>query len=286
MDKKLDEVLELIMSEQISLRKACEKYGYKRDFIRTKLVKKYVGNEEMLQKIVDIMSKNKANSTTIKIDKNLLKEVFEEYLEGKILAKEACEKLGIKDKETLRNKFAEFVANSADDEMKKKYEQYQEKNNPDYSMINFRLVAIDMIRGGYSQTDMAKMLGGIHPRTISREFEKFKKDEDQLLYQLVKSYSDMQMKHHKRTEYEIMYQNIMLDKYEIEHKDLLMEPQKSRTEIKKEEIEQRVSQIKQLENQGLTQKQIAEKLETSVSGIRRAKIAMQSKCIDEDEEKK
>ena len=283
MDKNLDEILEEIISGKISVRKACEIYGYKRDFLRTKLVKKYSGDESMLKKIDEVMSNNKINSTKINIDENLLKEVFEEYLDGKILAKEACQRLGIKDKETLRNKFAEFVANSQDKDLKKKYAEYVENHARDYTMINFKLVAIDMIRGGYSQIEMAKMIGGIRPRTISREFEKFKKDEDLTLYILVKTYSDMKMKRHKMTNYETRLQNLLLDKYEREHEDLLEESKKSKTEIKKEEIEEFVFEVRKLESEGLTQKQIAEKLGTSISGIRRAKLALQNQSIDEEE---
>lgn len=273
MNENLEEVLEQIMNREVSVRKACEMYGYKRDFIRSQLIKKYSRNEKMLQKIVEVMAENKKNSTTLYIDEEQLKEVFEAYLEGNILGKEACEKLGIKDKETLRNKFAEFIQNSDDENLIQKYMEYAQKRNIDYSTINFRILAIDMMRGGYSQTDMAKMSEGIHPRTISREFEKLKNDEDQTLYKLVKVYSDMQMRHYKMNEYEFMLQEMVLAKYEKEHKELLQNPQKSKTQIREEQINDICVQIKEFEEQGFSQKQIAEKLGMSVSGIRRAKIA-------------
>ena len=70
--KSIDEILEMIINREISIRRASRDFGYTRDVIRSSLLKKYGNSEEVLE----ILNENKINSTTIEIPQELLKEVF------------------------------------------------------------------------------------------------------------------------------------------------------------------------------------------------------------------
>ena len=75
-------------------------------------------------------------------------------------------KLGISDRETVKSKLIEFVQMSNDPNIIKLFSNYIKKHNADYTKINFRLIAIDMIRFDFSQSEMATVFG-LTPRTLS-----------------------------------------------------------------------------------------------------------------------
>lgn len=272
MKKDLDEVLEMIVNGEISIRKASEEYDYTRDVIRSALTKKYGDSEKLRQVLED----NKANSTTMEIPQDLLRDVFFRAMNKEITLEEARSILGIKDKETLRMKFLEYAENSEDESIRDLYKKYMETQ--DYSHINFRLEAIKMVRHGLSQTDIALELG-ISPRTVSREFEKFKNDDDPSFYRFIKLYSEAIMTKKIFTQYELQVQDLFLDEYEEKHYLEIYGPRKTKEEERIEMEEHLVAEEKRLKGEGLTQRQIAEKLETSISSLRRARLNVQKRKL-------
>ena len=266
MIKSLDEILEMIINGQISIREACREFGYTRDIIRRNLIKKYGNNENL----VETLKNNKANSTTLELPQELLEQVFIKAMNKEITLEEAQKILNIQDKETLRAKFLEYAESSENEKIRNLYKNYMKDHERDYSHINFRLLAIKMVKAGVSQSDVARYLE-IPPRVISREFEKFSKDEDLSFYNFIKSYNEAMMLKTEFTNYTISLQNIFLEQYEKTHQDELYNIPKSKKQERMEREEYYVKEEARLKKEGLTQEQIAERLGTSVSTLRRAR---------------
>ena len=126
MKKDLDEVLEMIVNGEISIRKASEEYDYTRDVIRSALTKKYGDSEKLRQVLED----NKANSTTMEIPQDLLRDVFFRAMNKEITLEEARSILGIKDKELrdlLLEKFT-YLIDFQSINLRQLDEQEHEKN--------------------------------------------------------------------------------------------------------------------------------------------------------------
>ena len=85
------------------------------------------------------------------------------------------------DIQTFKENIVDHINSSNDDELKRKYIEYEAKRHPDYSHINFKALFIEMIAEEASQTDMA-IKYGIPPRTISRELAKLENDEEYKKY--------------------------------------------------------------------------------------------------------
>lgn len=233
------------------------------------MLKKYGNSEEVLE----ILNENKINSTTIEIPQELLKEVFFKAMNKEITLEKAQEILNIKDRETLRVKFLQYAETSDNEEIRNLYKKYVENHNKDYSDINFRMLAIRMVRERKSQSEIAKELG-IPPRVISREFEKFSKDKDLSFYNFIKSYNEARMVKANFSDYVLNLQILFLDKYEQEHQDELHEntsKTKKQERIEKEEFY--LKEEERLKSEGFTQKEISEKLGISVSTLRRLKLS-------------
>jgi len=278
MEKSLDEVVEMVYNSKISIRRASQEYGYTRDIISSTLFKKY-GRDE---KLIEILKEYKDNSTALEVDSELLAEVFEKAMNKEITLTEAREVLGIKDKETLRMKFLEYIGNSDNEEIRNLYKKYMEEHERDYSHINFRVIAIEMIGEGVSQSEMARRLN-IPARTISREFEKFKEDEDLTFYNFIKEYNQAVMRKYKFTKYERVMQQFFVNQYEHDNYDELYKESKTKEEERIELENHYMEEEERLKAKGLTQAQIADELGISVSTLRRVKKNVQKRKVLQDE---
>lgn len=274
----IDEALNKILTRELSVRQASKECGCSRDFIRAELNRRYAGDSEKLELIEKIMQENKSSSSVVEVDSELLEEVFLKVMNDEMSIKEAQEALNNIDIETLKEKFAELVLKMEDIETLKRYAEYTgnvgitKTSKEDVTKINFRVIAIKMMRNNLSQVEMADSLG-IAPRALSREFEKLGEDEDTRLYDLLKAYSFQKMQRHTLTEIEKAKLDYLLDRYEEDNKHLLKAPEKSKTEMIIEKEDFLVLESERLKEQGLTQKEIADKLGTSISSLRRARIA-------------
>ena len=275
-DVSLDEILEKIINKELSLRQASRISGISRDLLRVELVRKFANDKEKLDLIEKIMQDNKINSTTIDIEKDKLEEVFFKVVNREITLGEAQIELGNIDIETLKEKLAGLVGDSQNLEIAQKYSDYMQNRIQDYSGINFRKVAISMMRSNCTQIEMAEELG-MTPRALSREFEKLSADKDTRLYDLLKMYCDLKMKRHKFTDIEIERLEMILSNYEQNFQELLKEPKKTKSQIAREKEDYLVRESEKLKAKGLTQKQIADILETSVSTLRRARLSKQNR---------
>lgn len=272
MEENLDEILEQIKEGKISIREAARKTSFKRDFLRVKLIKKYGTIPEVMKQIEETMQDNKVNSTVLQIEEGLLEDVFLRTMNGELSLEQARIMLGNIDKETLRSKFQEQMRKMLKDEvLLEKYKESQKSKRGDYSGINFRVIAIEMIRGDYTQTEMAEFLE-IPVRTVSREFEKLKDDEDKELYDLIKFYSDRKMKKQDFREGERMLLKLALDMYEKKNADLLLPVERTKTEERAERMKFLVEEEEKMKKLGLSQAEIADRLGTSISGLRRARL--------------
>lgn len=286
----LDQALDKILNREISVRQASEQSGYSRDFIRAELNRRYANDKDELKFIEAVMKENKDNSSTIEIDQDLLEQIFFKVINKEMLLKDAQVALGNIDIQTMKEKFAQLVEQTENLEIPNKYLKFLESQNRDYSKINFRVLAIDMMRLNLTQCDIAHELG-IQPRTVSREFEKLKYDKDKRLYDLLKAYGEMKAKKHKFTEDEMLVLDRLLTDYEEHNSHLLVLPEKSKEEILIEREDYLVSESEKLKALGLTQAQIAKKLQTSISTLRRARISQKqrkviNRVIYEDREEK
>lgn len=266
----LDEAIEKILNREISVRQASRQSGYSRDFIRAELNKRYANDKDKLELIKLIMFENREKHPSVEIEQDLLEQTFFKVMNREITLKEAQKILGNIDIQTLKEKFAELVVQTEDLEIPSKYLEFIESQ--DVSKINFRVMAIKMMRLGLTQSDIASELG-ISPRTVSREFEKLKYDADTRLYDLLKAYGDMQMKKHKFTCSEFLILDKLLTDYEEHHPHLLVMPEKSKEELAIEKQNYLVSEEAKLKAEGLSQAEIAKRLHVSISTLRRAKVA-------------
>ena len=224
----------------------------------------------MILRIYTLLKENRDKSTTIFVDNEQMEEQFWKIMNKEITLEQAGKNIGILNKETMKNKLIEFVQMSNNPEIIKLFSNYILKHNADYTNINFRLIAIDMIRLDYSQSEMARTLS-LSPRVLSREFAKFEKDEDKAFYKFIKKYSDSKMRRESFSEQQREEMIDFLDKYSIEHQDLLQEALTSRTEEKIKKERYILEQENILKREGYTQKEIAKKLNVSESYIKRAR---------------
>lgn len=285
MPQNLDELLSLIRDGKISIREASEKSGYSRDYLRGRLEEKYGTDDEELKKLEELMNHNKANSNNIEIDSALMEDVFLRTMSGEITLAQAREEIareiGRIDIDTLKENFLRFIQENRNNEdllMKyRKYKNHIKYGNAkeiDVTKLNFRVLAIYMIQNRISQTQLAEKIG-VTPRTISRNFEELSKDEDKSLYNIIKFYSDKMMRRQKMTEYQEMIITLAINTYQQRHPELLSTDIKSKSEEKLEKIQFLVAEAERLKIEGLTQAEIAKRLGTSISGLRRARIFLE-----------
>lgn len=205
---------------------------------------------------------------------NQIKAIFEAILDGRTGIVEASTKLGIH-KQTLHEKLIEYVNSSNNIEIKKKYIEYQQQRNPDYSFINFKALFIEMIEKNESQSQIASEYD-IPARTVSRELEKLKKEEEyMILYEMAKEFSYRKMQRREFSQYEKILMMSSLQNYDEG-------PVIVNNSIPKEEREYKRAKelLEKAENMGGFQTEIAKKLGVGVSTLRRAR-----KKVEEYEKK-
>lgn len=273
--ENLDNLLELIKNGQISIREASRQSGFTRDYLRKSLNAKFGIDSVAFESLQATVDKNKARNR-VEIDPQLLEDVVLRTISGEITLSEAREKIGNIDMATLKECFLRFIQdNRNNEELLMKYRQYRRNEKSiDITKLNYRLLAIQMLKQRISQSDIAKQVGGT-PRTISRKFEEFKNDEDQSLYHMIKFYNFRVMRRQKLSDYEGMILDLGIKTYEEKHPELLIKEAKSKAEEKLEKIQELVARSEELKQAGLTQAQVATNLGTSISSLRRARIFLQ-----------
>lgn len=208
------------------------------------------------------------------LDNEQLKKICELILEGKLGIVDASIRLGIH-KQTFHEKIIEYINSSNDMELKRKYIRYEEERNPDYSFINFKALFIQMIKDDVGQSEIAREYG-IPARTVSRELEKIKKEEEyEVLYEMTKELSKRKMYRQEFSAYERLLMCASIENYDEG-------PIIINNSISKEEREYRRAKelLEKVSKMQGTKEEIAKKLDIGVSTIRRAK-----KRIDEYEKK-
>lgn len=258
----------------------CEKiYGINRNKFITICKQLFPEGSDERTKLEQILSKNKAELQRKQIEDEKLRDVIEGLISGEIKSKiEALEILDgiVTDVTTLGEKMAEYVNNSNDRDLRARYIGYLAKKNPDYSNINFKALIIEMIRGQYSQTEIARLYN-IPPRTVSRELAKLEHDEVYHdLYTIAKELADRQVllgNSRQRSNRKIFtkFETRLIDN-QLEDYDegkVIIANAKS---LKTRKYEKSKSLLDDVAKTGLSKKEAAEKLGVSVSSIRRAKI--------------
>lgn len=208
------------------------------------------------------------------LDNEQLKRLCELILDGKLGIVDASIRLGVH-KQTFHEKLIEYINTSNDMELKRKYIKYEEERNLDYSFINFKALFIQMIKDNIGQSEIAREYG-IPARTVSRELEKIKKEEEyEVLYEMTKELSKRKMYRQDFSSYERLLMCASIENYNEGPVIINNSISKEEREYKRaKELLEKVSKM-----QG-TKEEIAKKLGIGVSTIRRAK-----KRIDEYEKK-
>ena len=169
--------------------------------------------------------------------------------------------------QTLRERIIEFVNNSQDEEIKRRYVEYRQRINPDYSFVNFKALIIEMIRDDISQSEIARMYG-IPPRTVSRELEKLKDDEYYSpLYRIGKEHSERKMKRKPFTNLEIYLIHNTLSGFD--EGDVIIDD--SIPKARQEYLRQK-KMLERADSMEGSNKDKAEALGISVSSLRRMRI--------------
>ena len=128
-----------------------------------------------------------------------------------------------------------------------------------------------MLENNYSQTEIAEKYG-INARTVSRELEKLKGEEEYgTLYEMAKEFSDRKMKRKKFSSYENFLMENLLEKYKDEG-PVLIEESISKEEIKYRKAKKIVEQEKEMEG---TAEEKVKALGISISTLRRAKVEVE-----------
>ena len=127
-----------------SARKIEEEYQINRDtFIRIcreNLPEGTKRREEFEARLVS----NK-ESSKVELPREEIKRAFSRLVNGEKGLMDLATELGVH-YQTLKEKIIEFVNNSGDEEIKRRYVEYKQKSNPDYSFINFKALVIEMIQ--------------------------------------------------------------------------------------------------------------------------------------------
>ena len=263
---KLEKAKQQLLSGEKSLRGLSEELDIDRDKLKNMISN--ICNEEEKQIMESTLENNKENSATLKLNE-ALKDAVIQILKGEISARKASQIYGI-DRETLRRK-AEELANSSP-EFIQEYVKYKSKRG-DYSAINFRRLFIIMIEEEMSQTEVANEYG-IPARTMSRELEKIGKSNleyDKKIYDLAKIYAQKRIRKEELSIFERrLYGNIIEEVEGYIPKNIVLEVEDP---IKK--LEDFLEEVQSLKEEGLTMQEIAEKMNTSISTIKRNKLRLE-----------
>lgn len=261
----------------MSLREAGRIYQIDRDTLKSKCMEYFMSNPERLHEFQEALKNNKKTINRIEISDQTLKEICESICDRKDTLRNIASNLSI-DEGTLREKINEFLCKSENKELLKRYMQYQNSIHPDYSHINFKALAVEMLRSGLSQSQLAAEYE-IPIRTMSREMEKLKDEEKyQKLYYACKGYADKKMKKQKLTQFEKILIEMILMEYDDEG-PILVENGKSKKQIQYEKAKQNIEAASKIEG---TEQEKAKALGIGVSTLRRNRILV--KQFEEDKE--
>lgn len=275
---ELEEAKQQLLSGKRTLRNLSEELNIDRDKLKNMISN--VCNEEEKQIMESALVNNQENSARLELD-GTLKDVVIQILKGEISARKASDIYGM-DRETLRRKALE-LANSSPDFIQK-YIKYKSRRG-DYSAINFRRLFIIMIENDMSQTEIANEYSIPH-RTMSRELEKIGKSDleyDKKIYNIAKIYAQKRMKREKLSIFEKrLYENIIGEIQGDIPQNIILEIEDP---IKK--LEDFLTQVQSLKDEGLTMQEIADEMNTSISTIKRNKLKLEElKQIQKGKEEK
>ena len=248
-----------------SARKIEEDYHINRDtFVRICRENLPEGSKRR-QEFEERLAHNKELSR-VEIGKEDVRSAFFQLVNGEKGLMDLASELGVH-YQTLRERLIEFVNNSQDEEIKRRYVEYKQTANPDYSFINFKALIIEMIREDMSQSEIARVYG-IPPRTVSRELDKLKDDEYyESLYRIGKEHSERKMKRKPFTNLESYLIDNTLSGF-VEGPVIIDDsiPKEKQEYLKQKKILERADSIEG------TNKDKAKALGISVSTLRRMRI--------------
>lgn len=257
-----------IVAGELSLSQMAAEFNMNKDYLRKQIVSELSNNEraEFLNRLKYNRNMNSLIEINAKIQANI-----KEYLNGKKAISKAAQECNM-DIETFRAKV--FEAISKDSEL---LEKYLTKGNSqrDYSSTNTKVIIINMLKNGLTQTDMSKVTG-IPARTISGWINKLPEDDE--LRKMAKDVAYDNIHRVKITQRDIEIRNKKIDKY-IQDNNIKLDEIDTRTkeERKLEEVKAFLKEVYDLESQldengkkKYTRKQITEMLGKGNSAIRRA----------------
>lgn len=271
MDKDtLKQIKQDIMDGKVTLRSAALQHGIDRDKLREMLEGEMTQQAES-ERFRERMKLNRSSSS-IPLDEQM-EEMVTSILKGEITAKEASEKYHIYT-ETIRRKIDEFV--QKDPQYLKLYFAYRNKSAIDYGNINFKGLIVYMLRHDMSQSEIAEEYG-IPARTVSREVEKLGESEEEKdikLYNIAKICADRKMRKQKLSRYEMDLYAKVLDEL-FPNIPVINFDDKTPTELEIERLEKFLAEVQMYHSQNMTAEQVAQKMGTSVSTIRRNKLKLE-----------
>ena len=252
-----------------SVRSLEKKYNINKDEFIARCKKEFPEGTEQREKLEQILKHNKQNAATKNLNEKELEQEILKLIKGETDLKAIADKFKIH-KQSLNEKIEEFINNTDNQELKEKFWEYQKRKHPDYSYINFRALIIEMIERDCSQTEIAKKYG-IPARVVSRKIEELNNDEEKGLYLIAKEFSERKMKRKKFNIFEIKLMGKILKDYDRDESVINLNI-KTKEELEYEKNKQLIERAKTMLG---TQEEIARKLNTSVSGLRRAKLKVE-----------
>lgn len=258
-----------IVSGEITLREmAIEFNNMNKDSLRNQILKT-VSNDEG-KEFLDRLKYNQSNNSSIEVTAQIQANI-KAYLKGKMTISEAAQNSNI-DIETFRAKVFDAISKDS-----KLLEQYMKKGNNqrDYSTTNTKVIIINMLKNGLTQSDMAR-LTGIPARTISGWVNKLPEEDE--LRKIAKTVAYNTLQGIKITPVDLQIINSKLDTYLLENNINLDEiDTRTREEVRLEKLTAFLNHVYDLESQlnengkkKYTRKQITEMLGKGNAAIRRA----------------
>lgn len=266
----LKQIKQDFLEGKITLRSVALKYDIDRDKLRAMLENEMTQQEEK----ECFRERMKLNRSSSKIPLNKqMEDMVISILNGEITAKKASEMYNI-DAETIRRKIVEFVQKNP--QYLKRYFVYRDKSAIDYENINFKGLIIHMLKNDMSQSEIAEEYE-IPARTISREVEKIgesKEENDIKLYNIAKICADRKMRKQKLSKYEMDLYARVLDEL-FPNIPVININEKTPVEREIQRLEEFLQEVQLYHSQNMTAEQIARKMGTSISTIRRNKLKLE-----------
>ena len=276
--ENFEEIFLAVINGEVPLRKLKEKYGVGVKQFKAECDRRFpIGTPER-EKLTAILKANKSNPQRIEIKPEILAKTVDGLISGEIpTLSEASGEIGV-DIQTLQEHILDYI-NKADDEIKRRYIEYEAKKHPNYSHINFKSLVIEMIRMQETQSAMANKYG-IPTRTVSRELAKLEKDEDFApVYRIAKELASRQMKHgnsrveNKTKMFNPFEQSLIDDTLDFyDEGPIVIGIPKTERATRYEKAKELMKKRKALGK--MTNKEAARKLGVSVSTLRRARITI------------